>query len=34
VKKPVELTLIPYYLFANRGATPMQVWIPVAPQQP
>jgi DUF1680 family protein len=26
--KPVELTLVPYYVFANREPTPMQVWIP------
>jgi DUF1680 family protein len=26
--KPVSLTLIPYYTFANREASPMQVWIP------
>ncbi len=26
--RPVELTLIPYYAFANRAPTPMQVWIP------
>jgi uncharacterized protein len=25
-----DLTFIPYYLFANREATPMQVWVPVA----
>jgi uncharacterized protein len=25
-----ELTFIPYYLFANREPTPMQVWVPVA----
>jgi DUF1680 family protein len=24
----VELTLIPYYVFANREPTAMQVWIP------
>jgi uncharacterized protein len=24
-----ELTFIPYYLFANRDPTPMQVWVPV-----
>ncbi len=23
---PIELKLIPYYAFANRGTTPMQVW--------
>lgn len=26
--KATELTLVPYYTFANRGATPMQVWLP------
>ena len=26
----VSLTLIPYYAWANRTATPMQVWIPVS----
>jgi len=30
-EKPVELVLIPYYAFANRGTTPMQVWIPYVP---
>jgi uncharacterized protein len=25
---PVELTFIPYYAWANRAATPMQVWTP------
>lgn len=25
----VALTLIPYYAWANRAATPMQVWTPV-----
>jgi DUF1680 family protein len=28
--RPVELVLIPYYTFANREPTPMQVWIPYA----
>jgi DUF1680 family protein len=28
--KPVRLTFIPYYAWANRTATPMQVWTPVA----
>jgi DUF1680 family protein len=28
--KPVSLTFIPYYAWANRTATPMQVWIPVS----
>lgn len=27
--KPVELVLIPYYTFHNRGEVAMQVWIPV-----
>jgi DUF1680 family protein len=27
--KPVELTLIPYYAWANRGVTSMEVWIPL-----
>ena len=27
--RPGELTLIPYYAWANRKPTPMQVWIPV-----
>jgi DUF1680 family protein len=26
--RPAELVLIPYYAFANREPTPMQVWIP------
>jgi DUF1680 family protein len=26
--KPAEARLIPYFAFANRGFTPMQVWIP------
>ena len=26
--KPVTIKLIPYYAFANRAASPMQVWIP------
>jgi Uncharacterized protein conserved in bacteria len=26
--KPVELTLIPYYAWANRGPAKMEVWIP------
>ncbi len=29
--KPTVLTLIPYYAWANRGMTSMEVWIPVAP---
>lgn len=27
--KEVEITLIPYYAWANRGAAAMQVWLPV-----
>jgi len=27
--KPVELTFIPYYAWANRGVTSMEVWIPL-----
>ena len=27
--KPVELMLIPYYAWANRGVTSMEVWIPL-----
>jgi hypothetical protein len=27
--KPVALTFIPYYAWANREATPMQVWTPL-----
>ena len=27
--KSVPLKFIPYYAWANRAATPMQVWIPV-----
>jgi uncharacterized protein len=26
--RPQNLTLIPYYVWANRQATPMQVWVP------
>ncbi len=29
-KRPVTLTLIPYYAIGNRELTPMEVWIPVA----
>lgn len=25
---PIALKLIPYYIFANRGDSPMQVWLP------
>ena len=32
--KPVELTLIPYYAWANRGPARMEVWIPVARSVP
>ena len=28
-QRPVSLTFIPYYAWANRGPAPMQVWIPV-----
>jgi uncharacterized protein len=28
--KAAELVFIPYYAFQNRGATPMQVWVPYA----
>jgi DUF1680 family protein len=28
--RPVKLTFIPYYAWANRVPTPMQVWTPVA----
>ncbi len=27
--RPVQLTFIPYYAWANRVPTPMQVWTPV-----
>ena len=26
--RPVTLTFIPYYAWANRGALPMEVWVP------
>jgi DUF1680 family protein len=29
--RPAELTLIPYFAFANREDTPMRVWIPFQP---
>ncbi len=29
-KRPVTLTLIPYYAIGNREPTPMEVWVPVA----
>jgi hypothetical protein len=29
--KPMELTLIPYYAWANREPDAMEVWIPTAP---
>jgi DUF1680 family protein len=28
---PVALTAIPYFLWGNRAAGPMRVWVPVAP---
>jgi DUF1680 family protein len=28
--RAVELNFIPYYAWANRTATPMQVWTPVS----
>lgn len=27
--KPIELTLIPYYAWSNRGINAMEIWIPV-----
>jgi DUF1680 family protein len=27
--RPISLTFIPYYAWANRNATAMQVWTPV-----
>jgi hypothetical protein len=27
--QPVELTFIPYYAWANRERTPMEVWVPL-----
>ncbi|MDZ4802420.1 MAG: glycoside hydrolase family 127 protein [Bryobacteraceae bacterium] len=30
--KSAELVFIPYYAFQNRGATPMQVWVPYSQQ--
>jgi DUF1680 family protein len=30
--RPGEVTLIPYYTFANRETTPMQVWLPYSAQ--
>jgi len=27
--RQVELSFVPYYAWANRAATPMQVWTPV-----
>jgi uncharacterized protein len=27
--KPIQLTFIPYYAWANRGLTSMEVWVPV-----
>jgi DUF1680 family protein len=31
VTRPVTITAIPYYAWANRDAGPMQVWLPTAP---
>ncbi len=31
-RKPVTITLIPYYAWANRGPSDMTVWLPLAPQ--
>jgi len=28
--KPLSITFIPYYAWANRTATPMQVWTPIS----
>jgi len=30
----VPLTAIPYYAWANRDAGPMQVWLPIATNEP
>jgi hypothetical protein len=30
VTRPAELTSIPYYLWSNRGANAMQVWLPTS----
>lgn len=30
VSQPVRLTFIPYHLWANRAAGPMQVWVPIS----
>jgi len=27
--KPINITLIPYYAWANRGLTDMSVWLPL-----
>lgn len=29
--EPVELTAVPYYAWANRGAGAMRVWLPTSP---
>jgi DUF1680 family protein len=29
-RRPVELTAVPYYAWANRDPGPMRVWIPRA----
>lgn len=31
--RPVNLTLIPYFAWANRGNSSMQVWLPLAPAE-
>lgn len=30
VKRPVNLTFIPYYAIGNREPTPMEVWVPIS----
>lgn len=30
IKRPVNLTFIPYYAVGNREPTPMEVWVPVS----
>jgi uncharacterized protein len=32
--RPVQLTFIPYYAWANRAQTPMQVWTPWQGREP
>lgn len=29
-KRPITITLIPYYAMANREPTPMEIWLPIA----